>query len=158
LIKSVSLRVNLVSTIIAMGFLGILLALYVGHVYQNMAVDNQRLAYEELLRLRVGDQFIALEKNAILLGQSIQNDKEFRAALSAQNKLKIAEYLESHFQQYLVSAGVLNLHSLHALDYELRAIGSAFTGSEVAQSGDMLGQSCHRLVRMRAGPGRHPAT
>jgi signal transduction histidine kinase len=130
-----------------MGFLGILLALYVGHVYQNMAVDNQRLAYEELLRLRVGDRLLALEKNTTALGQSIQNNEEFRDALAKQNKVWLTTYLKSYFQQYIVSAGEIRLYGIHALNSELDVVGSSYDYSDANQYNRVSGRSCERLVQ-----------
>lgn len=108
-----------------MGVLSVVLALYVDDTYRRTALDNQRLALEEIIRLRVGDLLAELEKHSRDLGQSVQNNADFRRDLKARNTENLHQYLEQHFHQYFVTAGILRLDSLVANDPQLNRVAVA---------------------------------
>ena len=79
MLNRLSLRMTLTIGIAIMGMLGIALALYVDANYRTIALDNQRVGIQEILRLRVHDLLAELEEHSRDLGQSVQNDKTFRS-------------------------------------------------------------------------------
>jgi len=153
-----SLRMIVSLVVLVMGTLGVALALYTGEQFRDAAVENQRQAYEEILGLRVGDKLKSLEKLAGEMGQAVQNEAEFRAALAASDKQKLATYLENQFHQYFVTAGILDLYSLTAFDSNLNVIGAAYNSNGDVAINKMAGAVCNDLIqqaKIRNGASRY---
>lgn len=146
--RSLSLRWILAAVVLLMGTLGVVLALYTGQVYHNVAVDNQRVAYQEILRLRIGDQLTALEKNATQMGQAIQNQQDFRTALTEHNQAKVSQYLQGQFHQYFVTARVLNIYSLIAFDSQFNLIGIGTNDNGELPASSPVGSPCQTILNL----------
>lgn len=152
MLNRLSLRMTLTIGIAIMGMLGIVLALYVDVTYRNIALEHQRVGIQEILRLRVQDLLSELEKNSRSLGQSLQNDASFRKNLRNQDLPAIHDYLQQHFHQYFVTAGILRLNSLIVHDKQLKPISTAVDDSENATDrGGLPCQSLHDAARLRRG-------
>ncbi|WP_455202523.1 hypothetical protein, partial [Kaarinaea lacus] len=150
-----SLRLSLTLGITTMGILGVILALYVDVTYRRIALDNQRVAIEEIIRLRVGDLLTELEKFSRDLGQTVQNNQQFRQDLKAHDAAKLQQYLQQHFHQYFVTAGILKLNSLVAHDPQLNLMAIALTDeTQGMQRGGVACRSLHEKARSRKGVDR----
>jgi signal transduction histidine kinase/CheY-like chemotaxis protein len=150
--NQLSLRMTLTIGIAMMGVLGVALALYVDATYRTVALDNQRVGLQEILRLRVHDLLGELEKQSRDLGQSVQNDPAFRKNLRQRNLEPANAYLQQHFHQYFVTAGILKLNSLIAHDKKLNYITSVLDDSKDATGrGGIPCQSLHDAARLRRG-------
>ncbi|MGD8594002.1 MAG: response regulator [Gammaproteobacteria bacterium] len=153
--NKLSLQSSMAFGILTMGIVGILLALYVGESYRQLTLANQQSAYEDIIHLRIGDRLKQLQKISKDLGQAVQNNKGFRQSLAAKNQPEIEAYLEAQFHQYFVTAGIIKLHALIALDENLNVVGRAIESNDQAQN--IGGESCAGLVnqaRQRTGPER----
>ncbi|WP_455208577.1 ATP-binding protein [Kaarinaea lacus] len=151
-----SLRLSLTIGIAIMGILGVILALYVDVTYRRVALDNQRVAIEEIMRLRVGDLLAELEKYSRDLGQTVQNNQDFRRDLKAHNAPNLQHYLQQHFHQYFVTAGVLKLNSLIAHDAQLNFVAIAMNDAKDAVlRGGVACQNLHQSARSRSGVDRY---
>jgi signal transduction histidine kinase/ActR/RegA family two-component response regulator len=151
-----SLRFSLAIGIVIMGVLSVVLALYVDDTYRRIALDNQRLALEEIIRLRVGDLLAELEKYSRDLGQSLQNNADFRRDLKARNTKKLHNYLEQHFHQYFVTAGILKLNSLVANDPQLNRVAVAAVNTSQSRSHDSIFcPSLYQRANARYGTDRY---
>ena len=138
-----------------MGVLGVILALYVDVTYRRIALDNQRVAIEEIMRLRVGDLLTELEKYSRDLGQTVQNNQQFRQDLKAAEADKLQQYLDQHFHQYFVTAGILKLNSLIAHDPQLNFMAIALTDdTQDMQRGGLACRGLHERARSRKGVDR----
>jgi signal transduction histidine kinase/CheY-like chemotaxis protein len=133
-------------SIFTMGVVGILLALYIGESYRQLALENQQSAYEDLIHLRIGDRLQQLQKFSRDLGQTVQNNGDFRRSLSKKDQQPIETYLEAQFHQYFVTAGVIKLNALIALDGDMNVVGTAVEQSD--QANGIGGQSCPGLVKL----------
>ena len=152
MLNRLSLRITLTIGIAIMGILGVVLALYVDVTYRTVAMDHQRVAIQEILRLRVQDLLLELEKNSRNLGQSVQSDGTFRKNIKQNNLDKVQEYLQQQFHQYFVTAGILKLNSLLVHDKKLKLITSVYDDDE--KNAGRKGQSCqplHDQARLRRG-------
>ncbi|HEY5604777.1 MAG TPA: ATP-binding protein [Gammaproteobacteria bacterium] len=135
-----------------MGILGVILALYVDVTYRNVALDNQRVAIEEIMRLRVGDLLEDLGKYSRDLGQTVQNNEEFRQDLKARNEEKLHYYLQQHFHQYFVTAGVLKLNSLIVHDAHLEYVAIAVDDTDgAALRGGAACENLRKMAQSRSG-------
>jgi signal transduction histidine kinase/DNA-binding response OmpR family regulator len=142
-------------SILTMGVVGILLALYIGESYRQLTLDTQQIAYEDIIHLRMGDRLEQLLKLSRDLGQTVQNNLGFRSSLSEKNQQRIKTYLDAQFHQYFVTAGVIKLNALIALDNDLNVVGTAVSQDDRAKS--IGGRSCSSLVnfaRQREGAER----
>jgi len=139
-----------------MGILGVILALYVDVTYRRIALDNQRVAIEEIMRLRVGDLLAELEKYSRDLGQTVQNNQEFRRDLKARNAQNLHHYLQQHFHQYFVTAGILRLTSLIVHDAQLNSVAIALNDTkDVAVRGGVPCEHLHNMALARSGVDRY---
>jgi len=155
MLNKLSLQMSLIIGIAIMGILGVILALYVDVTYRRIALGHQQLALEEIVRLRVGDLFQELEKYSRDLGQSVQNNNDFRRSLIAKDVEAAKTYMQQHFHQYFVTAGILKLNSLIAFDLDFNEVSKAV--SDKAISLGQGGTSCKNLLdiaRVRKGVNR----
>jgi len=155
MLNKLSLQSSMAFGILTMGVVGIMLALYVGESYRQLALENQQSAYEDIIHLRIGDRLEQLRKISRDLGQSVQNHVGFRQSLNAKNQVELQAYLEAQFHQYFVTAGVIKLNALIALDSNLNVVGRAIENDDQAQN--VGGEPCASLAslaRQRIGAER----
>ncbi len=147
-----SLRFSLVASILAMGFLGILLAIFVGEQYRHFAVDSQRAAFQEIIRLQIKDTLQELERNSKALGQTVQSSGQFRKTFKLRDLDTLEEHLMSQFHQYFVTAGIIRLSRLTLYDENFQYITHT-VGEDQEQ--DHYGQQvCGEMdVRVKARTG-----
>jgi len=142
-----SLRFSLVFSILAMGFLGVLLAIFVGEQYRQFAVDSQRSAFQEIIHLQINTVLDELEKNSKKLGQSVQTGSKFRKIFKARDIQNINQHLVSQFHQYFVTAGIIKLSRLTVYDINLQYITHAVSEN---QQSDILGKKICGSLSSRA--------
>jgi len=155
MLNKLSLQMSLIIGIAIMGILGVILALYVDVTYRRIALDHQRLALEEIVRLRVGDLFQELEKYSRDLGQSVQNNADFRRSLVARDADSAKAYMQQQFHQYFVTAGILKLNSLIALDLNFNEVSKAINDKAITLGrGGVSCGNLHKKARLRKGVSR----
>jgi diguanylate cyclase (GGDEF)-like protein len=152
LMRHLSMRTSLGITIVAMGLLGLGLALATGEIYRQQTLDNQRVAMVDLLKLKINDQFLDFESKARELGVSVQSDKEFQLAFDAHDGDRLARLLDNQFHQYFETAHVMELQKLQVLDLNFNVIGESTEGSPDLPAGRLV---CPRLAGL--GLARHGA-
>jgi len=153
--KKLPLQLTMALAIIAMGLVGLGLALYVGESYRQFTLETQRDAYEDIIHLRTGDHLEALRKLSKELGQAVQNNMGFRQSLQAKDRETLESYLESQFHQYFVTAGLVRLNALMVLDKDMNIIGMAVNSEDRRQQ--VGGVTCPGLLKKamsRQGPER----
>ena len=123
------MRSNLVVVILAMGILGMVLTIITCEIYRNLALDNQRTAFQELIQLAVEEQLSNIKAKGVKLGLSIQKDKQFRTAFSSGTETDVEAALSSHFNRYFVTTGILNVEKFVAFDNDLNFIAAAHKSS-----------------------------
>ncbi|WP_455203771.1 hypothetical protein, partial [Kaarinaea lacus] len=155
MLNKLSLQASMTVGIIAMGVLGVVLAMYVGESYRDEILENQRQAYEDIIHLRIGDTLKELIKNSRDLGQRVQNNMGFRDGLKSRNKELLDDYLDTQFQQYFVTAGIIKLNSLIALDANMNVVGLAVDEADHAQGlGGVPCPGLHQQADQRSGANR----
>ena len=143
--KKLPLQLTMALAIIAMGLVGLALALYVGESYRQFTLATQRGAYEDIIHLRTGDHLQALQKLSKELGQAVQNNIGFRQSLKVENRDTLQSYLESQFHQYFVTAGLIRLNALIALDQDMNVIGLAVSPEDRRQG--IGGTTCPSVLK-----------
>jgi signal transduction histidine kinase/CheY-like chemotaxis protein len=130
-----SLRVSLVSSVLVMGFLGVVLAILVAETYRDYAIDSQRTAFETIIGLQVDTLLDELSRVSHDLGQAVLGDKNFRKLFREKNESVLDEHLQSQFHQYFVTAGVIKLESLAVYDKNFKLISRAIPETGSTDSG-----------------------
>ena len=143
------MRTNLGLTILVMGVLGMLLAVITGEIYRKLALDNQREAFANLVKLKVDDILQNTIKHISELGQSIQADEKFRQALAKQNNDYISSDLDEQFHRYFATLSILKLEKLFAFDKNFNLIGYSSEGSQSIGSDNIPCQNLLSLAEQR---------
>jgi diguanylate cyclase (GGDEF)-like protein len=149
-LRAIRLRTALGLAILAMGLLTVALVYFSGEAYRTLALQTQRRALVDLIGLKSADLLDDLGQHATELGLQIQHDARFRAALRERDTDRLHSLLDQRFHQYFVTAGILQLTSLHVLDTDFTAIAESGQGSPEDRS-------CRGVLdaaRLRIGPER----
>ncbi|MCG6969191.1 MAG: EAL domain-containing protein [Gammaproteobacteria bacterium] len=124
------MRTSLGLTILVMGLLGMLLAVVTGEIYRNLAFDNQREAFSNLIKLKVDDILATTIKHTSELGQSIQANDKFRQAVVKRDSVYVQTHLDEQFHRYFVTLSIIKLEKLFTFDPDFNLIGHSSEGSQ----------------------------
>ena len=81
-----SLRTSLIITIVAMGVLGLMLALLSGTIYRNQAIEQHRTAVVQMIEQEADTLLDELNRRSQLLVQPLQDSSPFRALVRQGNR------------------------------------------------------------------------
>ncbi len=149
-----SMRASVGLIILLMGLLGVLLAVTTGNVYQRFVLDNQREIFEDLADIKVNLILSETIQSTADLGMSIQASEELRKVFRERDEGKINAYLHDQFHQFVVSASLLKLMQVYALDKDFAVVGYA---DEEGGSFSPVDMPCRELLqqaRQREGYSR----
>lgn len=122
------MRTSLGLTVLAMGLLGMVLAMVTGEIYRKLALENQLEAFERLAKIKVDDILDQTIQKTAELGLSIQTNQPFRAALQAKDSSIIQTQLNEQFHRYFVTLSIIKLEKLFAFDSEFNLVGLSSEG------------------------------
>lgn len=142
-----SIKTNLVLTILVVGLLGLGLALISTSVYRDVILDYKRQSLAELVALKTHDRLLQLEEYSRDLGNSLKRSPDFQQALANDDRRVLEQELEQQFHQYFVTANILRLERLVVFspDFKPRAQSSA-ENTTLEQPGSV----CPELVEQAA--------
>ncbi|WP_455212629.1 putative bifunctional diguanylate cyclase/phosphodiesterase [Kaarinaea lacus] len=149
-----SMRTSLGLTILVMGLLGMLLAVVTGEIYRNLAFNNQREAFANLIQLKVDDILEHTIHNTSELGQSIQADNKFRQAIVNGDKAYIDDHLDEQFHRYFVTLSIIKLEKLFAFDANFNLVGHSSEGSQEIGPNNLPCPSLLTTAKQRKGAER----
>ena len=86
-----SLRTSLIITIVAMGVLGLMLALLSGTIYRNQAIEQHRTAVVQMIEQEADTLLDELNRRSQLLVQPLQDSSPFQALIRQGTLLLRAE-------------------------------------------------------------------
>lgn len=135
MLNRLSLRANLAVSVITMGFLGVVLAIFIAETYRDYAIDSQRTAFEQIVGLRVDYLLDELARVSHNLGQALQGEQGFRKIFHERDTEALEQHLQSQFHQYFVTAGVIKLESLAVYDDKFSVVAQAFSGTAPLDAG-----------------------
>jgi diguanylate cyclase (GGDEF)-like protein len=139
-----SMRTSLWLAIVFMGLLGMALALATGGVYRELALDNQRSALSDMVKLKVGDLLEGLELKSRELGTDLQREPTFRAAFDAHDRESVGRLLDSQFHRYYQTANIIKLEKLYVFDADYSLFAESTEGSSAIDRGKVV---CGDLVQ-----------
>lgn len=149
-----SLRTSLVLTVLAMGLLGMVLAVITGEVYRELAFQNQSRSFANLVDLKTQDLLEKTIKNTSELGLTVQSNTHFRRALSSKNLTDIQKTLNEQFHRFFVTMDILKLEKLYTFDTEFNLIGYSTEGSTRLNTGQIPCPTIINRVKTRIGASR----
>ncbi|OZA29927.1 MAG: hypothetical protein B7X91_00370 [Hydrogenophilales bacterium 17-64-11] len=123
--RPITLRVLSGLVVLAMGVLGMSLALVTGEIYHRLTLDNQRQGLSGMVGLAVGERIERLEEKSRSLGLSIQSDPTFERLLKAGDYSAVNHLLDDQFHQYFVTAGEVRLVQLRLFSPDFRLLAEA---------------------------------
>lgn len=151
MLNRLSLRANIIGSVLGMAILAVILALTVAETYRQYAIDSQRTAFEQIIGLRVETLLQELTRVSHDLGQALQSEKGFRQLFRERNTAVLEQELDSQFHQYFVTAGIIKLESLAIYDDNFKVIARVFSDTSSTDAGC---SSLHTRAASRKGPQR----
>ncbi len=142
-----SLRTIFALTIALMGTLGIALALLSGNIYQGLAEEEHRNSLHKLIHLKSMDLLESHREITTDLGMSLQSETDFRSTFAHRQMEPLNAVLKNQFNQYFVTAGIINLQYLLAFDLDFRLVTMA--SAEKSAAGNEL-PVCPGLLKQAA--------
>lgn len=130
--KPLSIRTSVVLTVAFLGVFAVVLVAITGEIYQRIALNNQQAAISELAGLQVAFALDGHNENTRDLGMALQQNADFRSAFRARDVERLTAQLDSRFNQYLVTAGIVSLKKLTVYDKQFQLIAGS---SDVASGG-----------------------
>lgn len=147
------MRTSLAVTIFVMGMLAVTVAVITARVYRQLALDNQRDAISDMIRLEVQDALARHLEHVRDLAQSVQHNPMFRAAFDSKDAARLQRHLDSQFHRYFVTAGVIRLEKLYAYDLDLNPLTASSEGTTNG-AGRVICPNIRARARARKGPER----
>lgn len=125
-----SIRISLGLTVVSMGVMGLVLALITGEMYRTLSLDNHRDALVELIHIKTNDLMATLEEQSRSLGLAAQQGAAFNSAFDQRDITVLSALLDTQFHQYFVTASVLKLEKLLALDDFFNLVAESSEGTK----------------------------
>lgn len=149
-----SIRTSLSLTIMLMGAVGLALALITGQMYRSTSLDNHRAALVELINIKTHDLLAALEDQSRSLGLAAQQGVAFNTGFDRRDSAALTTLLNNQFHQYFVTASVLKLEKLMALDDGFNLIAESSEGSQHIPPREMICPNLLARAQQRHGAQR----
>ncbi len=123
--RRISFRRGLNLTIMAMGLFTLLLIVVLGKLYQQLATDAERDTLNSMVAVKTIQVMESLSEDVSRLGLEIQRDPKIRQAIRDRDSTVLSDTLSEQFRRYFVTAGVIKLESIIALDSKFELLGGA---------------------------------
>ena len=124
-----SIRAIIILTIIFMGLQGLAMALLSGNIHSEHSIRNHKTTIKKLITIRTNQLLENLTNKASELGQSQQQEPEFKAALKSKDINILETILNSHFNRYFVTAGILKLEKIIILNKDFSFLAESTEGN-----------------------------
>ena len=148
------MRTSLGITVLAMGLLGMILAVVTGEIYRKLALENQLEAFQRLAEIKVDDILEQTINKTAELGLSIQTNSSFREALRKKSREQIQNHLNEQFHRYFVTLSIIKLEKLYAFDANFNLLGLSSEGSAVLDASNIPCPNAISSAKARIGAHR----
>jgi len=120
-----SLRISITLTVVALGLVSLSLAIFTGETYQKITLNNQTNAISKIIEHDTSTSLAELNENLTRLGLNLQKEKHFRNIYYKKDKEKLSKELNRHFNQYFVTASIINLEKIYVYDINYKLIAES---------------------------------
>jgi len=130
LLKNVSIRHSLFAVILLIALTALVAMVMSAKQYEDFIHEIEKTAIEDLIELKVNDLHIELVNYSTELGIALQKEKGLRKAFKSKNIAATIPFLNDHFHQYFVTAGVISLQKIYLLDTSYQHVAQSSDGIE----------------------------
>lgn len=102
-----------------------LLALFTGEIYRQLALENQRAAFETIIELKTKQQLDESYKKMERLGLTLQNEKPFRSAFDSRDRNAIEVSLNENFRRFYVTTEQLDVRKFIIFDMQFNIVATS---------------------------------
>lgn len=114
--KHPSIRISVGIIVVAMGLMGMVLALVTGAVYHDVTLENHRVSLVNVTRLKTQDLLRSLTEQSRDLGLGVQHSANFNEAFDQRKQTDLTKLLNNQFHQYFSTANIVKLEKLYLFD------------------------------------------
>ena len=123
------MRISLLVTLLAMGTIGVLLAVEAGRINRELAHEQQREATLEQLRLVVYDMHRELEAKAREFSAVLYRDPAFLAAVREHQAARATQFLDRQLQHPVVAPSEIRPEKIYVYDSQHRLLAASTVGT-----------------------------
>jgi diguanylate cyclase (GGDEF)-like protein len=153
LLNRFSMRFSMVVTIVAMGALAIALVLVTASIYREHAIENERAAMVEQIRIRLNDTRAHLENESRGLAMSLADHPRLRQTLAARDARSAGDLLAGMYGYTAVVNGEIRPIEVHLYDDQLKPIAGRLVGGSASQR-PALCEHLREMAQRRQSAGR----
>ncbi|MBI3570523.1 MAG: EAL domain-containing protein [Gammaproteobacteria bacterium] len=122
------MRISLLVTLLAMGTIGVLLAVEAGRINRELAHEQQREAALEQLRLMVYDMRREFEAKAREFSAMLYRDPVFLAAVRQHQAARATQFLDRQLQYPAVAPSEIRPEKIYVYDAQYRLLATSTVG------------------------------
>ncbi|MFP5348428.1 MAG: putative bifunctional diguanylate cyclase/phosphodiesterase [Gammaproteobacteria bacterium] len=148
------MRASLIVTIVTMGIIAVALAVVSGAVYRQHAIDNERNALVEQIRIRLGDIRLHLDAEARGVALALAAQPGWHASFRRKDIKRIATELVTLFKHPTLAAYEMYATRLHVLDGDLNPLASATAEGLPPAASPVLCEHLRLVAQRRKGAER----
>lgn len=149
-----SIRTNVLSLIVFMGFWAFILAVVTLYSSTNYILENEKEAYGKLVKIHVTKLLDELNQNSINLAIKSQQDSAFQEAFKTRNKVALKKLSNDQFQQYYYTAGIVDIKQIIILDKNMKEISYSSSNTTPSLSKQKSVASFLNKAKQRKGTER----
>lgn len=142
------MRFSMVVTIVAMGALAVALVLVTASIHRRHAIENERAALVEQIRIRLNDTRAHLDSESRGLALALADRPGLAKALSGRDARQLAKLLDEIFGYYAVQNGEIRPIEAHLHDAQLNPIVGRLAGG-AATEGPGLCEHIREMAQRR---------
>jgi len=122
--------------------------------YEDFIHEIEKTSIEDLIELKTNDLHAELVNYSTELGMVLQKEKGLRRAIKNKDIPATIPFLNDHFHQYFVTAGVISLQKIYLLDKNFQHLAQSSDGLENVSLDKPLCSSAIPEAQQRKGSNR----
>jgi len=151
---NISSRTLISLIILAIGLLGMALALLSGDIHRKHALHNHELSIQNMLQLKAGVILDGLAGEAAQLGIAQQHENKFRQYFDGRQLAQLQQELNIQFHRVYTTAGLIDLEKIAVYDREYNFLVESTEGVNFLLPEDVPCAGMFNAARQRSGPER----
>ena len=148
------MRVSLIVTIVTMGVIAVALAVVSGQIYRQHAVENERAALVEQIRIRLNDIRFHLDAEVRGIALALSAQPGWHQSYRQKDTKRIDQALTALLQHPAFASYELHVMRLHLLDAELNPLATVSPDQVLTSSSPVLCEHLRMVVQRRKGADR----
>jgi len=130
-----SFRVIILAALAGLVILAYSIAYYSTAIYYDLAINNQKESIENLLKFQTSGLVKDLQETQKIFAYKLIKEQRFKYFLKKNDHEMLTGWLSQSFKRYFVTAGLLDLHSLHVKDLSYNDIAYSSKNETIANNG-----------------------